>query len=257
MHVTHHVSVNLKRLKLPAVSENLETREREAREQRLGYVEFLSLLIEDEIASREANILAKRLATGALDPRFSFESFDYGFNAEAVPPSTVRDLATCHFIESRRNLIFCGPPGIGKTHIAHALGHEVCRRGADALFFKTHKLLEQLSDASRPRRSERLWKRCAAAKLLILDDFGFRRYDVHEAELFYELADERLGKTSTVITSNRPPQDWYGVFPDPVIGGAILDRLVSGAVKIVVDRAKSFRKINREGEKELDIMSQS
>jgi DNA replication protein DnaC len=242
MHVDHHVAANLKRLKLPAVSENLEAREREAREQRLGYIEFLSLLIQDEIASREANILAKRLSTGALDPRFSFESFDFGFNAEAVPPSTIRDLATCHFIESRRNLIFCGPPGIGKTHLAHALGHEVCRRGADALFFKTHKLLEQLSDASRPRRSERLWKRCAASRLLILDDFGFRRYDTHEAELFYELADERIGKSSTVITSNRPPQDWYGVFPDPVIGGAILDRLVSGAVKIIVDRAKSFRK---------------
>lgn len=257
MHVDHHVAANLKRLKLPAVSENLEMREREAREQRLGYIEFLSLLIQDEIASREANILAKRLATGALDPRFSFESFDFGFNAEALPPSTVRDLATCHFIEAKRNLIFCGPPGIGKTHLAHALGHEVCRRGADALFFKTHKLLEQLSDASRPRRSERLWKRCAASRLLILDDFGFRRYDTHEAELFYELADERIGKSSTVITSNRPPQDWYGVFPDPVIGGAILDRLVSGAVKVLVDRAKSFRKNIREGEKMLETMSES
>jgi DNA replication protein DnaC len=242
MNMNHHVSANLKRLKLPAVSENLELREREAREQRLGYIEFLSLLIQDEIASREANILAKRLLTGALNPRLSFESFDFAFNSESLPASTVRDLASCHFIETNRNLIFCGPPGIGKTHIAHALGHEVCRRGADALFFKTHKLLEQLSDASYPRRTERLWKRCVAARLLILDDFGFRRYDTREAELFYELADERLGKSSTVITSNRPPQDWYGVFPDPVIGGAILDRLVSGAVKIIVDRAKSYRK---------------
>jgi DNA replication protein DnaC len=242
MHVNHHVSANLKRLKLPAVAENLELREREAREQRLGYIEFLSLLIQDEISSREANILAKRLQTGALDPRFSFESFDFAFNAETISPSTVRDLSSCHFIETNRNLIFCGPPGIGKTHIAHALGHEVCRRGSDALFFKTHKLLEQLIDDSYPRRAERLWKRCTAARLLILDDFGFRRYDTREAELFYELADERLGKSSTVITSNRPPQDWYGVFPDPVIGGAILDRLVSGAVKLIIDRAKSFRK---------------
>jgi DNA replication protein DnaC len=255
MSMNQHVAANLKRLKLPSVSENLETRERQAREQNLGYIEFLSLLISDEIASREANILSKRVAGGSLDPRLTFESFDFRFNSEALPAQTVRDLATCHFIEKNRNLIFCGPPGIGKTHITHGIGHEVCRRGSDALFFKTHKLLEQLSDASYPRRAERLWKRCVTARLLILDDFGFRRYDARESELFYELSDERLGKYSTVITSNRPPQDWYGVFPDPVIGGAILDRLVSGAVKIIVEKAKSYRKKGNENEKGLEIMS--
>ncbi len=77
---------------------------------------------------------------------------------------------------------------------------------------------------------------------MILDDFGFRKYETKEAELLYALADERLGSGSTVITSNRPAEDWYGVFPDPVIGGAILDRLVSGAIKIIVEQAKSYRK---------------
>jgi DNA replication protein DnaC len=255
MSMNHHVSANLKRLKLPSVSENLEMREREAREQNLGYIEFLSLLIQDEIASREANILSKRLQLGSLNPRLTFESFDFRFNAETLPAQTIRDLASCHFIEKNRNVIFCGPPGIGKTHIAHGIGHEVCRRGCDALFFKTHKLLEQLGDTSYPRRTERLWKRCVTAKLLILDDFGFRRYDARESELFYELSDERLSKSSTIITSNRPPEDWYGVFPDPVIGGAILDRLVSGAVKIVVERAKSFRKNTNEKQEGLESMS--
>lgn len=242
MNMTHHVQTHLKRLKLPAVMENLETREREAREANLGYVEFLSLLIQDEIASRETNILHKRIADGSLNPRLTFETFDFRFNNEALASATIRDLATCHFIERNQSLIFCGPPGIGKTHIAHAIGHEVCRRGQDALFFKTHKLLEHLVDESYPRRVERLWKRCVSAKLLILDDFGFRRYDARESELLYELSDERLGKATTIITSNRPVDDWYGIFPDPVIGGAILDRLVSGAIKLIVERAKSYRK---------------
>jgi len=254
MNMNHHVSAHLKRLKLPSVCENLELREREAREQGLGYVEFLSLLMQDEIASREANILAKRIQLGALDPRLTFESFDFRFNTDALPAQTVRDLATCHFVERNRNLIFCGPPGIGKTHLAHSIGHEVCRKGFDALFFKTHKLLEQLLDTSYPRRTERLWKRCREARLLILDDFGFRRYDARESELFYELADERIGKGTTIITSNRPPEDWYGVFPDPVIGGALLDRLVSGAIKLVVEKAKSYRKDGKKDDKALASM---
>ena len=250
MNMTHHVTAHLKRLKMPAVLENLELREREAKEQNLGYLEFLSLLIQDEIASREANILSKRISDGSLNSRLTFESFDFKFNSEALSSQTVRDLATCHFIERNQSLIFCGPPGIGKTHIAHAIGHEVCRRGSDALFFKTHKLLEQLTDESYPRRAQRLWKHCLCAKLLILDDFGFRRYNAHESELLYELSDERLGTSTTIITSNRSVDDWYAVFPDPVIGGAILDRLASGAIKLIVEKAKSYRKEGKVGTKD-------
>lgn len=242
MNMIPHVSKNLKRLKLPAFSENLELREREARERNLGYMEFLSLLIQDEIASREANILQKRIQAGSLNPRYTFESFDFRFNNEVLPSTTIRDLATCHFIEKGQSLILCGPPGMGKTHIAHGIGHEICQRGYDALFFKTHKLLERLMNKIYPRRAERLWKSCLAAKLLILDDFGFRRYSPEEAEILYELSDERLGKHSTIVTSNRPVEDWYGVFPDPVIGGAILDRLASGAVKLIIKKARSYRK---------------
>lgn len=252
MSMNHHVTKNLKRLKMPAISENLEIREREARENNLGYIEFLSLLIQDEIASRENNILQKRIVSGNLHSGLTFECFDFKFNNEVLPSQTLRDLATCHFIERNQNMIFCGPPGMGKTHIAHAIAHEVCRRGHDALFFKTHKLLTQLNDVSRPRRVARIWKKCLFSKLLILDDFGFRRYDAKECEMLYTLSDERLGKVSTIITSNRPVEDWYGVFPDPVIGGAILDRFVSGAVKLIVTKAKSYRKIGNNHKKEVE-----
>jgi len=242
MNMKHHLINNLKRLKMPAVSENLEIREREAKEHNMGYLEFLSLLLQDEIANRESNILAKRIQSGNLDPRMTFESFNFKYNAEVLPSQTVRDLSTCHFIERNQSVVLCGLPGIGKTHIAHAIGHEICRRGYDAMFFKTHKLLQILNDKTRPRRVARLWKNCLHSKLLILDDFGFRRYDTEECEMLYSIADERLGKQSTIITSNRPVEDWYGVFPDPVIGGAILDRLVSGAIKLIIEKGKSYRK---------------
>lgn len=242
MSSTEILETNLKRLRMPAVLENLDLRLKEAEETSLGYLDFLSLLIQDEIDSREANNLNKRLKTGGFSPRMTFETYEYRFNSEAIAPQVIRDLATCMFIRQKRSLVFCGPPGIGKTHISQALGHEICRRGGDALFTKTQKLLEALLDSSYPRRVARLWKQLERVELLILDDFGFRRYEQREAELLYSLADLRLGNASTIITSNRPPQDWYGVFPDPVIGGAILDRFVSGAIKLIVDKAKSYRK---------------
>lgn len=110
------------------------------------------------------------------------------------------------------------------------------------VFAKTHKLLGDLLDESKPRPAAQLLKKCLRAELLILDDFAFRRLDQEESEMLYGLADERLCRASTILTSNRPPQDWYGIFPDPVIAGAILDRLVSGAVKVVVTKGRSYRK---------------
>lgn len=244
MHLDETLENNLKRLRMPGMLENLNIRLKEAEETQLGYLNFLMLLLQDEVDSRESNNLNKRLKAGGFSPRMTFETFDYRFNAAAIAPGTVRDLATCKFIRDGRSLVFCGPPGLGKTHISQAIGHEVCRRGGDALFIKTQKLLEDLLNTSYPRRASRLWKQIKNVDLLILDDFGFRRYEQNEAEILYSLADVRMNITSTVITSNRPPQDWYGVFPDPVIGGAILDRMVSGAIKIIVEKAESYRKLS-------------
>ena len=233
----------LKRLRLPAMADNLDLRTQEAEQARLGYLEFASLLIQDELASRESNSFQKRLKVAGVASRMTFEMFDFEFNGAVLPPQLVRDLATCRFIEEHRNLILAGPPGIGKTHVAQALGHEAARRGLDVVIFKTHKLLEKLApDRLSARRSQLLMKRCLAAGLLILDDFAFRPYSQQETELLYALCDERLSEGSINATSNRPPEDWFSVFPDQIVGGAIMDRLVSGAVKVIVTSGRSYRK---------------
>jgi DNA replication protein DnaC len=239
MEQIHHVTESLKRLKLPGMMHNLELRVREARENNLGYFEFFSLIVQDEIANRDGNNLEKRIRAAGFGIESTFEGFDFRFNEAAIPSSMVRDLATCRFAEQKQNLLIAGPPGIGKTHIVKAIGHEMCRRGHDVLFKKTSELLASLTALS--TRSDRLLKRCLAIDVLILDDFALRKMDQRESEIFYAIADERLGKYPTMITSNRPPQDWYGAFPDQVIGGAILDRLVSGSVKVVVTIGKSYR----------------
>ena len=237
------LALDLKRLKLPGMADNLDRRAREAQEAKLGYLEFAALLVQDEVASRESNSFQKRLKAAGFTMRMTFESFDFEFNSAVLPAPGLRDLASCRFIDQRRNLVLAGPPGIGKSHIAQALGHEAARRGLDVAFFKTHKVLERLApDRLSSRRGQILMKRCLAANLLILDDFAFRAYTQRETELLYTLSDERLNSASIIVTSNRPPEDWFSVFPDPVVGGAVMDRLVSGAVKLILTSGRSYRK---------------
>jgi DNA replication protein DnaC len=233
----------LKRLRLPAMADNLDMRTSQAEASKLGYLEYTQLLVQDELASRESNSFQKRLKSAGVSNRMTFETFDFEFNNAVLPAQTIRDLASCRFIDQHRNLVLAGPPGIGKSHIAHAVGHEAARRGLDVVVFKTHKLLERLTpDRFSTKKSQILMKRCINAGLLILDDFAFRLYTQQETELLYTISDERLSEGSIVITSNRPPEDWFSIFPDQIVGGAIMDRLVSGAVKLIVTSGRSFRK---------------
>lgn len=234
---------DLKRLRLPGMADNLDRRAKDAQESKLGYLEFASLLIQDEVASRDNNSFQKRLKTAGFSNQMTFEKFDFDFNAAVFPAPMLRDLASCQFIEQRRNLVIAGPPGIGKSHIAQGLGHEAARRGMDVIFFKTHKLLDRIgSDAFSSRKIQLLLKRCISAEVLILDDFAFRTYSQRETELLYMICDERLSEGSIIATSNRPPEDWFSVFPDQIVGGAVMDRLVSGAVKLIVTSGRSYRK---------------
>lgn len=231
----------LKRLKMPGVLHALDMRVAEAQQSGLGYLEFLSLLIDDEMHSRENNMLAKRLKAAAFGVQQTFEQFDFRFNEQSLPPATLRDLATCRFIDQRRNVVIGGPPGIGKTHAVKAIGHEACRRGYQVLFRSTQRLLHDLC-ADSAERAERELRYAMKVDLLILDDFAFRALDQKEAEMLYVLAEGRLSTASTILTSNRPPEDWYATFPDPVVGGAILDRMVSAAIKIIATSGRSYRR---------------
>jgi DNA replication protein DnaC len=174
MEMHHHLERNLKRLRMPGMLYNLQTRVQEAQENNLGYLEFLRLLLQDELSNREANNLSRRLKAAGFGQQKSFEGFDTRFNEEIFPASVIRDLATCHFVEQRRNVVLGGPPGIGKTHLAKAIGHEVCRRQGTVLFRTTSTLVQELLEASQPQKTEKLLKRCLKVDLLVLVDFAFR-----------------------------------------------------------------------------------
>lgn len=242
MDMRHHLEERLRTLRLPGILENLDIRTNQAQENRLGYLEYLSFLIQDEYESRSANSLKKTIRAANFGEEKTLEGFDFQFNQKWIPQATVRDLGTCAFIENKKNIVMAGPTGIGKTHLAKSLGHEACRRRYSVLFTKTYSVLENLQDDLSRSQLMKLWRKLVRTDLLIFDDFGFRKMTPKEAELFYSLVDERLGKGSMIFTSNRPPEDWMGLFPDPVIGGAILDRIVSDAHKIISTEGKSYRK---------------
>jgi DNA replication protein DnaC len=229
----------LNRLKMSGILEQLDLRIRQAEEGHLGYSEFLLSLFQDEIERRDFKVLTSRLKKSGLDPRMTLETFDFRFNAHIHEP-LVRELATSSFVGRSENVFLVGPSGVGKTHLAMALGHEACRRGIDVLFRRTFSLLKWLGSGRADGTFDRKLKNLADVPLLILDDFGLNDLDPTHQNDLYELICARYESASTIITSNRDFAEWLSVFENPLIGSAAMDRLVHKAIKVVIE-GKSYR----------------
>jgi DNA replication protein DnaC len=223
----------LSRLKMSGILERLDLRIKQAEEGRQGYSEFLLAIIQDEIERRDFKGLASRLKKSGLDRKMTLESFDFRFNAHIHEP-LVRELAGSSYIERLENIFLVGPSGVGKTHLAMALGHEACRRGIDVIFRRTFALLKWLGSGRADGTFDRKLKYLADVPLLILDDFGLNDINPMQQNDFYELICARYESASTIITSNRDFAEWISVFDNPLIGSAAMDRLVHRGIKIVI-----------------------
>jgi DNA replication protein DnaC len=242
---THQLEATLRKLKLSGMLDTLDARLAQARAGELGHLQFLQILCEDEINRRQAGALRRRIRRARFEEPTTLEDFDFAFNPK-LPVSQIRDLATCRFIQAGESVILYGPVGVGKTHIAQALGHAACRRGFGVSFAKTSRLLATLAASHADSSWETRMRRLARLDLLILDDFGLREFTVQQGDDFFELVSERHKTGSMVLTSNRAPADWYGLFPNPVMAEGVLDRLVNCAHHLLME-GKSYRPNKRPG----------
>ncbi len=236
---TLQLQPRLKRLRLGGMLQTLELRLDQAHQEKLGHLEFLELMLEDEIQRRANKALARRIQRARFDEAQTLSDFDFAFNPK-IPASQIRDLATCSFIERKESVLLVGPVGVGKTHVAQAIGHAACMQGRSVLFDKTARVLSDLGAGHLDATWERRLRRYLAPDLVILDDFGLRAFSERQGEDLYELISERVRRGSTIVTSNRPPTEWYALFPNPVLAEGALDRLINASHHVTLD-GKSYR----------------
>lgn len=237
------LSMQLRTLRLSGMLDTLEARKRQAVADQWSYIEFLSRLLEDEIERRAQKQLALRLRRGTLNTSKTLEEFSFSFNP-GINRQQVLALAACDYIRERRNVLICGPSGVGKTHLAQALGQEACRLGYDVLFVCTHKMLQHLGAGRADGSLERRLASYLRPDLLIMDDFGLRALAPPAPEDLYDVINERYEKGSILLTSNRSPTEWPALFGDPLLASAGLDRLADRAEMLVI-RGESYRSQGR------------
>ena len=239
MSKVHHAQGQLKSLKMSGMRDTLELRLDQARKERLGYLEFLGFLLQDELERRQQRSLARRIAKARFEEVRTLADFDFSYNPK-IPAQRIRDLATCDFVEQKASILVCGPVGVGKTFIAQALGYQACLLGYRVLFTKTNGLLADLGGGHADGTLERRFKSYLRPDVLILDDFCLTALTEQQTEDLYQLVDERCRRGPVIATSNRSPDHWYKLFPNPVLAEATLDRLVNTS-HILTLTGRSYR----------------
>ena len=229
----------LAKLRMSGVLDNLDMRLAQAREEKLGYEEFLHILFQDELNRRNDKQLHLRLKRSELDVQKTIDAFDFNFNASIHAP-TIRECLTLRFLENHESIFLVGPSGVGKSHLAMAIGNAACRKGYDVYFRRTHTLLKWLHAGRADETYDRRMAFISDAQLLILDDFGLQEMNHTQQSDLFDIISARYEVTSTIITSNRDIPEWPALFSNPLVGNAAIDRLVHRAIRIEID-GKSYR----------------
>jgi DNA replication protein DnaC len=216
----------LRQLRLGGMAAVLETRLRQAQAEAMAPLDLISCLVCDELTRRSERLLERRRKQAAFrDPHKTLDNFDFTFNPK-MNRSLVFDLATGAFIAKREDALFLGPGGTGKSHLAQAIGQAAIQQGYRVWYRETHVLLDELADAIVDGTRKEYLQSLAAVPLLIIDDFGMRKLPLTAAEDLLEMVMRRYERASTLLTSNRPVEDWGKLLGDAAAVSAMLDRLL-------------------------------
>ncbi len=217
---------SLRQLRLGGMAAVLETRLQQAHSEPMAPIDLISCLVSDELTRRSDRLLERRRKqAGFRDAHKTLDNFEFGFNPK-MNRSLVFDLATGTFISKREDALFLGPGGTGKSHLAQAIGQAAIVQGYRVLYRETHILLEELAEATTEDTRKQYMEAIATVPLLIIDDFGMRKLPATAAEDLLEIIMRRYERVSTLLTSNRPVEDWGKLLSDVAAVGSMLDRLL-------------------------------
>jgi len=219
----------LRKLRLSGMADVLETRLRQAQTEKLVPLDLVATLVSDELQRRQDRLFARRHQQARFrDPDRALDHFDFDFNKK-MNRAMIHELATARFVGQREDALFLGPPGTGKSHLAQAIGRAAIQQGYRVVYREAHTLIEEIADATIDGTRKVLLADLATVPLLIVDDLGMRKLPHTAAEDLLELIMRRYERASTLLTSNRPVDDWGKLLGDTAAVSALLDRLLHHA----------------------------
>ena len=229
----------LKRLRLSGLAGSLDVRLQEAASHRLGHAEFLEMILQDELAVRQQRLIERRLRTAAFRDQKALDDFDWRFNP-SIKRKDIYDLAAGHFVREARDVLFIGPPGVGKSHLVQAIGYQLVKLGHVVLYRSIFDLVREFLLDEAIDGQNQVLKRYLKTDLLIIDDMGLKQLPKRSGEYLFEIIMRRYELRSTIMTSNRPIEEWGKLIGDVPTATAILDRFLHHA-QVVAITGRSYR----------------